>query len=40
VGVLTTRERLACARAADVPALWRSLRPARTFKTRAWSGGT
>lgn len=39
LGVLTTRDRLAAVSPASVPALWRALRPRRTFKTHAWSGG-
>ena len=38
VGVLTTRERLRGSAPATIPALWRALRPRRSFKTRAWTG--
>ncbi|MDX7951059.1 hypothetical protein P7D22_07685 [Lichenihabitans sp. Uapishka_5] len=39
VGVLTERQQMAAVRANSVAALWRSLRPHRVFRTRAWSGG-
>lgn len=39
IGILTTRSRVASSAPVGIPALWRSLKPRRVFKTRAWSGG-
>lgn len=39
VGVLAARDRLAGVAAATMPAVWRAVRPRRSFTTRAWTGG-